>query len=582
MASAGVRTLGVRGLLRRAAAVRQLQEDDARYRSWRETHTPGQSDLERLTEQVRALPLQPRISLITPVFNTDGAWLRRCIDSVRRQIYPAWELCLWDDGSTHAETLDVLRTCEGDPRIRMGRGDANAGIAAASNAALALATGDFVGFLDHDDELNCDALAEVVRALADGRSPDIVYSDEDKIDAAGNPSHPHFKPDWSPELLRACMYTSHFTVMRRQLVLDLGGFLGKYDGAQDYDLMLRAVERTSRIAHVPKVLYRWRMASGSAASSRLTKPWAIAAGQKALEGHLQRIGINAHVQRAQAAGHFHIEYAIQGLPTVSVLLQCDVDPAQAAPLPSQIVRALAKPARFKSLEVVVACPGALPASWATAMRQIPHRIVDISADPPRSPGAALKCAAGRASGEYLVILDPRLSFLESDWLERLVEHAQLDAIGAVGPMLLQADGTIDSAGLVVGCGGGVAAGAFHGAPRWTWGHVANALHVRNCTAVDLACMMTKRIVFERVKGCDETLAGALLAVDYGLRLREAGFRVLVTPHVHARWTGSRPVQAIGAEEWRRATARWGHSLEDDPYYNPNFDRAAASFRLPPV
>ena len=581
LAAAGVRTVGVRGLIRRAAAVRQLREDDARYRRWLETHGPGPSDLERLAGQVRSLPVQPLISIITPVFDTDGAWLRRCVDSVRQQIYPIWELCLWDDGSTRAETIDALRTFEGDPRIKIGRGRTNTGIAAASNAALSLATGAFAGFLDHDDELSPDALAEVVRVLADQPGLDILYSDEDKTDAAGERCHPHFKPDWSPELLRACMYTSHFTVMRRQLVLDLGGFRSGYDGAQDYDLMLRAVERTSRIAHVPKVLYHWRMAAGSAASSRLAKPWAISAGRRALEDHLRRTGLDAQVQQAQAASHFRVKYTIRGSPTVSLLLPCACGPAQDAAAPSRVVRALARTGSIRLLDVLVVCHGELPASWRTALGEIPHLVVEAPAGRATTP-AALNRAAGHASGQYLMTLDPGLQLLEADWLETLVALSQLEAIGAVGPVLLQADGTVDSAGIVVGCGADGAAGAFHGAPRWTWGHVANALHTRDCTAVDTACLMTKRAVFERVNGFDETFDGTLLAVDYGLRLREAGFRVLVSPYAHARWASPRPTHATGAEEQRRALARWRRWLEDDPYYNPNFDRAAASFRLPSV
>jgi GT2 family glycosyltransferase len=582
LAFAGVRTLGVRGLIRRAAAARRLREDDARYRQWVDARPARAAHLARLAGDVHALPSPPRISLLTPVFDTDAEWLRRCVESVRQQIYPAWELCLWDDGSTRAETKDALRALEGEGRIRIGRGE-HRGIAAASNAALALATGDFVGFLDHDDELTPDALAAVGLVLAAQADLDVVYSDEDKTDGAGVLSHPHFKPDWSPELLRACMYTSHFTVMRRRLVLEIGGFRDGYDGAQDYDLMLRAAERTSRIAHIPEVLYHWRMAAGSGASSRLAKPWAISAGQRALEDHLRRTRLEATVQRSEAAGHYRVSYAVAGAPAVSVLLPWEEGDNRAVRDLSRLVRALRRPATIGSIELIVACHGGPPPpAWIRALDAIPHRVVEVPGDRPPTRAAALNRAAGHAAGAHLLTIDPRLDIPEGGWIDALVAFSQLDRVGAVGPVLLQADGTIDSAGIVIGCGAEGSAGAFHGEPRWTWGHVANALHTRECSAVDVACLMTSRGAFERAGGFDESLGGGLLAVDFGLRLREAGFRVLVTPDVHARWTAGRPAEPVDAGAANQAAGRWGRLLEADPYYNVNFDRAAASFRLPPV
>ena len=316
---AALRALGPRGLMRRAAAAVTQQEDDERYRRWLAAAPPSPIVM-------TAGAAAPLVSIITPVFNTHPAWLERCIASVRAQTYAQWELILSDDGSTAAGTLEVLRAAvsAADPRVQVIRAAANGGIVAASNAALERARGEFVGFLDHDDELAPEALAAVVARLEltkPGEPPtDVVYTDEDKIDPAGARRQAHFKPDWSPELLDSCMYVSHFTVMRRRIAVDAGGFRAGFDGSQDYDLMLRVAERTDRIAHVPRVLYGWRMAPDSAASSQLAKPWAVRAGQRALEEAIARRGLSAVVTSAGAAGHFRVRYAIAGAPVTSILM----------------------------------------------------------------------------------------------------------------------------------------------------------------------------------------------------------------------------------------------------------------------
>jgi GT2 family glycosyltransferase len=433
------------------------------------------------------------------------------------------------------------------------RAAANGGIVAASNAALERARGEFVGFLDHDDELAPDALAEVVARIGEkpGDAPgaDVVYTDEDKIDPTGARRQAHFKPDWSPELLDSCMYVSHFTVMRRRIVLEAGGFRAGFDGSQDYDLMLRVAERTGRIAHVPRVLYGWRMAPGSAASSQLAKPWAVRAGQRALEEAILRRGLSAAVTSAGAAGHFRVRYAIAGAPVTSILM-----------------------------------PSASTATAAAIQRTTRGRRIDIVAADPATPGgplaARLNALARRATGDHLLFLHEDVEPCGPGWLDAMIEFSQQAHIGAVGPFLLRRDGTIDSAGLVLGAGG-IAAGALQGAPGWTRGHLSNALDVRNCSAVSGACLLTRRDVFERLGGFDERFGEALFAVDYGLRLGEAGLRVVVTPHARV-WHGPVCPHAAAADEGDRLRARWGRALDGDPYYNPAFDRRAATFRLPPA
>ncbi len=511
LALVGVSTIGPHGMVRRAAAEVRLREDDERYQAWLPDRTPDQRALDQLRGEVAGWTVQPRISLLTAVFNTDPWWLRRCVESVRQQVYPEWELCLCDDGSTSPETIAVLQELAADARIRVVRSALNGGIVRASNAALALATGEFIGLLDHDDELAPHALAEVVRCLNADPTLDAIYTDEDKIDSAGAHSQPHFKPDWSPELLRSCMYVSHFTVMRRTMVESVGAFRAGTDGAQDYDLMLRLMERTSRIAHVPKVLYHWRMLTGSTASSQLGKPWAVAAGQKALETHLHRQSIAATVTSGEAAGHYIVRYTKPAQPRVAVL---------------------------------------------------------------SSPAGVHE--PGHAGCDFFAFMEPGMRVPEG-CLEALLCLAQQDGIGAVGGIVLFPDGTIENAGLALAATGAPLP-MFRGEPSWTRGHLSNILDVRNCAALSSACFMTSRRVLEAVGGFDE-LAGSLFAVDYCLRVRRAGHRVAVTPRVAVRRPTAKLV-APTAGEIERLRTMWGPFLDRDPYYNPNFNQTAATFRLP--
>ncbi|HEX9366519.1 MAG TPA: glycosyltransferase, partial [Vicinamibacterales bacterium] len=300
---------GPRAAVRELRADARLDERTAAYRRWARAHAPGAAALATMTSGQATLPYRPLISIITPVYNTDPAFLRACIASVRAQAYPNWELCLCDDGSTLEATRAVLRE-QTDPRIHLTFLESNARISAASNAALTRARGEFVALLDHDDELTPDALYRVVRHLNDAPGADVVYSDEDKRDADGGLSEPFFKPCWSPEHLLSAMYTCHLTVARKSLVDRIGGFRVGYEGAQDHDLMLRLSDVTERIDHLPHVLYHWRRAPESTATAGSAKPWADDAGKRALEDYLARHAIEGEVVSGGVPGLYRVKFAI--------------------------------------------------------------------------------------------------------------------------------------------------------------------------------------------------------------------------------------------------------------------------------
>ncbi len=266
-------------------------------------------------------PAHPMISVIVPVFRPELWYLQRCVDSVKNQRYDKWELCLCDDASGVVEVERFLTdAAASDPRVKVAVRDANGGISRASNTALALAGGDFVALLDHDDELAPDALALVARSIVEEPEADVVYSDEDKIDHDGRPCFPTFKPDWSPDLLLSYPYLGHLLVVRRRLVEEIGGFRPEMDGSQDFDLMLRATERARAVVHIPKVLYHWRMVEGSAAGNPDAKPWAYDASRRALADALVRRGIHGHVEPGPFPGAYHTRRAVETAPRVSIVI----------------------------------------------------------------------------------------------------------------------------------------------------------------------------------------------------------------------------------------------------------------------
>jgi GT2 family glycosyltransferase len=576
-----VRVLGVRGAIRRVRAAAHERREDDRYPGWRARHIPDASELNQLRIDLMRVPRQPLISIVVPVYNTSPEWLSRCVESVKGQVYTNWQLCLHDDASQNAGTRKALDQLAGDPRIRVSRSGTNGGISRATNLAIANATGEFIAFVDHDDELETDALARVVLVLNADPSLDVVYTDEDKIDASGARRQPHFKPDWSPERLRSCMYVSHLTVMRRQLVVEAGGLRPEFDGAQDYDLMLRVGETTGRIGHVPRVLYGWRAAPGSAASSHLAKPEAIEAGLRALQDALHRQGSTATVCNGAAAGHYRVQYAIGGTTRVSVLLMPS-PPAQPKRDVDALARSIAALRRHDAgvdWDLIVVRDGPLSAAAAGALRGIKY--MDVEAAGAENIAGLVNRAAAAADSDHVLVMNRDVEAIEPGWMGAMLGLSRQQAIGAVGAFLLYPDGTIEHGGVVLGIGG-LAAHAFEGDAAWSLGHRGNAADDRNCSAVSAACLMTRRDVFQRLGGFSERFARDLFDIDYGLKVWQAGLRVVITPAARLRHHTSRGgMRGVEQDEVRALRAEWGVKLDRDPYYNPNFERTRASFRLPP-
>src|SRR6266542_2356254 len=350
---------------------------DEPYDIWRARNTPSAHDLDAMRRQVEELSQRPLVSVVTPVYDVPEVLLRKCIESVRAQVYPDWELCLVDDGSTQPHVAKVLAEYAArDSRIRRASMERNSGIIAATSRALEMAQGEFVAFLDHDDELTPDALFEVVCRIEVEPDLDLVYTDEDRLDPEGRPFEPFFKPGWSPDLLTSLNYVCHLAVYRASHLRQVGGLRPGFEGSQDWDLVLRFTEQTTRIAHVPKILYHWRQTTTSVASSSEAKPYAFIAGQKALEAALERRGRAGRVE-ILSPGRYRVAYAIEGAPLVSILLPT----RDRVDLLRTCVSSILEKSTYRNFEILVLDNDSREPETAEYLTQLPapHRAVPYHA-----------------------------------------------------------------------------------------------------------------------------------------------------------------------------------------------------------
>ena len=546
------------------------------YDLWLAYHALTPERTRQLREEVQALAYQPKISIVMPVYNTEKTWLGRAIESVRSQIYPHWELCIWDDGSTARHVSRVIdEYSREDERIRVLMSPQNRGISAASNGALSLATGEFVGFLDHDDELTPDALCEVVKLFNEKPELDFIYTDEDKLTLEGRRVEPFFKPDWSPDLLLSMNYIAHFAVVRRSLVQEIGGFTEGLEGSQDYDLFLRISERTGRIGHVAKPLYSWRKIIGSAAGNIGAKPYANAAGRQALQEHLRRRGIAGKVSDGLIGPfRYRVRYNIIGQPLVSIIIPI----RDRVELLKRCLESIEEKTTYRHFEIVVLDNQSEEPDTLTYLAGLPHTVVPIPG--PFNYSYLNNVGAAHARGEFLLFLNNDIEVITEEWLEALLEHAQRKEVGAVGAKLHFPNGTIQHAGVVLGHGG-FANNAFWGEPAASPGYCCLTHVVHNYSAVTGACMMTRRVVFDEMGGFDDNLGVAFGDVDLCLRMREKGYTVVYTPYAvlyHLESASRKKLHPMADEEYARQ--RWGWLLvQGDPYYNPHLTLERFDFSL---
>lgn len=546
------------------------------YQTWLVRHTLTPQQIRQLATVAQAFAYQPTISIVTPVYNTDEVWLRKAIESVQNQIYPHWQLCLCDDGSTASHVSRVLTEyAERDKRIRVLMHPQNGGISAASNGALTLATGEFVGLLDHDDELTPDALFEVVKRLNENPDLDFIYTDEDKLSPEGHRIEPFFKPDWSPDLLLSMNYITHFSVMRRSLVEEVGGFTEGLDGSQDHDLFFRLSEKTQKISHIAKPLYSWRKIPGSAASDTQAKPYAHVAGERALEQHLRRQGIAAEVLPGLVSpSHRRVRYQIIGQPVVSIIISI----RDKVELLQRCIASIEEKTTYRHFEIVIVDNQSEKPETLAYLAQLPYTVV--SAPGPFNYSRINNVGVSHTHGEFILFLNNDIEVIAEDWLSAMLEHAQRSEVGAVGAKLLYPDRTIQHAGVVLGVGG-VAGHVFLRLPEDSTHYFGLFQVVRNCSAVTAACMMMRKSVFTEVGGFDERVKVAYNDVDLCLRIREKGYLIVYTPYAllyHFESSTRKNLHPLSDEGYVRQ--RWAKVLQEgDPYYNPQLTLERPDFSL---
>jgi glycosyltransferase involved in cell wall biosynthesis len=575
---------------------------DEQYQIWLRNNKLDEDEIKLICKAITDFTYKPKISIVMPVYNTEEQCLKLAINSVFQQLYPNWELCIVDDSSTKKDIPTIIREyAEKDTRIKVKSLESNLGIAGASNIGLSMASGDYVGFLDHDDELTRDALYQNVKLLNNDLSLDVIYSDEDKIDTRQRRVEPFFKPDWSPDLLLSMNYVCHFTIIRKSLIEKVEGFRSGFEGSQDYDLFLRVTELTQQIGHIPKPLYGWRKVFGSAASSIKAKPYAYVSAKRALNEAIKRRGIQGEAVETEWKGLFRIKYALKEEPLVTIIIPTK----DKANILKTCIDSIEEQTDYQNYEIIVVDSGSVTDEAISYLFSLDHKVLNYNGQ--FNFSRINNSAVSGANGEYLLFLNNDTKVLQRDWLKELVSVAQREDVGVVGPKLIYPNGLIQHAGTIIGLGG-PAGQAFNMVPDGE-GYFGLPNIIRNCSSLTAACMITKKKTYEDLGGFDENLAVAYGDVDFCLRLGKAGLLVVYDPFVklchHESATRTLTPKAeikyfmkkwksliLKNEPYYKANSltpesdikyfmkKWKNVvLEGDPYYNPNLTLAKSDYML---
>ncbi|MGX7174297.1 glycosyltransferase family 2 protein [Enterococcus ratti] len=572
------RTHGVKKAIRRFKL--EMKSANTDYEQWLKRHE--KFDFQKQRQESVSFNYRPLISVIMPVYNVEIKWLEKCIESVLNQTYEKWELCISDDASTDPKIRKCLEAYQKkDQRIKVIFRKENGHISLATNSALEVAKGEFIALLDNDDELPPYALFEVAKVLNEHPELDVIYSDEDKIDANGHRFDPHFKADWSPDTLMGNNYISHLGVYRTSLVKKLGGFRKGYEGSQDYDLILRVTEQIPKehIYHIDKILYHWRTIPGSTASSGEAKNYIYDSGVKALTDALKRRNIKGMVRPGRISGFYEVSYEVLNEELVSIIIPTKngYDDLKLC------VDSIIEKTNYSNYEIIVADNGStdpkMQELFAEYKKKLKERFFVELIDIPFNYSRINNLAAKKANGKYLLFLNNDTEVIEPNWMTRMVSYAQFDRIGCVGAKLYYPDDTTQHAGVLVGIGG-VAGHALNNYDRTHCGYFGRLVIDVNYLAVTAACMMVKTADFQAVNGFDETLEVAFNDVDLCLKIYELGrFNVYAHQvelyHFESKSRGYEDTpekQKRFAGEIKKMQDKWPKYIAHDPFYNDNLTK----------
>jgi glycosyltransferase involved in cell wall biosynthesis len=533
---------------------------------------PSHEVLEKLREECHVFKYRPKISIILPVWNTDHRWLRSSIDSVLNQVYDNWELCIADDKSTKqhvAEILDYYK--KKDERIKVKFLSNNLGVSGASNAAIALATGEFIGLLDHDDELLPSALYEVVHLLNKTEEADFIYSDEILLDKSGAPIYVYYRPDFSMDYMLSHCYIVHFSVIRTSLINKIGGFRREFNISQDYDLFLRIFSETKRVCHIPKVLYFWRQHGTGTGHVLMSK--VMESSRKAIQDFLDREGIEGEACYTKHYNFFRVKRKIIGSPKITIVIPTK----DRVDMLKRCINSIEEKTFYKNYEVIIVDNLSRKADTLEYLaylqkRRSIYQVLTFKED--FNYSRLNNYAAQYAAGEHLLFLNNDVEIIAPQWLEAMLEHSQREDVGCVGAKLLYPDGKIQHVGVVIGLSGS-AEHIYKWHESQDIGYMGHIVSIRNYSAVTAACMMVKKNVFDEVDGFDERYKVGFGDADFCLRVQKKGYLNVYTPYaeLYHYESASRGQTFEGdphPEDSRYFINRWRKIIQEgDPFYNPN-------------
>lgn len=545
------------------------------YELWFAAHkaTKEQLDEQRKTK----FEYSPKYSIVVPTYNTPEKFLIEMIDSVISQTYLNWELCIADGTESHDTFEKVLNKYASDERIKFVALPENRGISGNTNAALTLATGDYIVLLDHDDLLAPEALYEVTKAINEDRCIDVLYTDEDKISMdLKHHFEPSFKPDFSIDLLRSNNYICHMFVASKDIVDKIGGFRSEYDGSQDYDFIFRCTFFAKKIKHISKILYHWRMHQNSVAANPESKMYAYEAGKRAIEYSLEQYGLKGTVAHREYLGFYNVKYNVTDSPKVSIIIP---NKDERDTLKTCIDSILEK-STYTNYEIVVVENNSTTEEIFEYYKGIEKndKVKVVRWEKEFNYSAINNFGINNSDGEYVILLNNDTEIITKDWIEEMLGVCQRSDVGIVGAKLYYPDDTVQHAGVVVGLGG-IAGHIMNGIGRNEPGYMMKALIKQDVSAVTAACLMVKRSVFDEVGGLEEELKVAFNDVDFCLKVREKGYMIVYNPDVELYHYESK---SRGMEDTPEKIARFGSEIDymrkkwndvlehGDPFYNKNF------------
>lgn len=566
---------GVRGFKEHLKKIMNPQYSN--YDAWVRDKLLTDDEIKQQIEKCQEFVYRPKISIIIPLYNTPLKYLKEMLNSITQQTYDNWQLCLADGSSNEACEKFIRRKYAKDSRVIYKHLEENKGIAENTNQALKMADGDYILLSDHDDVVVQGALYEIVKQLNEEPKTDILYTDEDKISMDGKLYFgPNMKSDFNIDLLRSVNYICHIFVVRKSIVDEIGGFRSEFDGAQDYDFILRCCEKTSQIYHIPKVLYHWRAHPDSTAEDPESKRYAYEKGRKAVQEHYKRLNIPAKVEDTKYWGIYRSIFGVQGNPKVSILI-LNKDHKEDL---EKCISSIMERTTYSNFEIIIAENNSEEKEIFQYYNKLEREYENVKVVYWKGEfnfSAINNFAAQYATGEYYVLLNNDIEIITPEWLEEMLGYCQREDVGMVGVKLYYPDHSIQHAGVVLGMGG-IAGHILCKADGDEPGYNGRLVTVQDISAVTAACAMIKKEVYEDVGGLDETFRVAFNDIDLCMKVREKNLLIVFTPYVEmyhyeskSRGLEDTPEKQMRfAGEIKHFQMKWEEALKKgDPYYNPN-------------